>query len=173
MTDFFNFNLDELSDILLEVNEKSRKLVQSFLDKQQQSSHIDQAEAATVGKSFQELAVKLMADPNQLFDSQMSYWEDYWGLVQKSSLQLLGGMPAQEEDEKPDKRFRHEAWSANPMFMVQDQNETLATSMLNQASWLPEEGKKAIREWVDAFKKGREEYKKTVDEAFKKVEEYQ
>lgn len=113
-----------------------------------------------------------MADPNQLFDSQMSYWEDYWGLVQKSSLQLLGGMPAQEEDEKPDKRFRHEAWSANPMFMVQDQNETLATSMLNQASWLPEEGKKAIREWVDAFTKGREEYKKTVDEAFKKVEEY-
>jgi len=60
----------------------------------------------------------------------------------------------------------------NAMVMVQDQNETLATSMLNQASWLPEEGKKAIREWVDAFRKGREEYKKTVDEAFKKVEEY-
>jgi hypothetical protein len=60
----------------------------------------------------------------------------------------------------------------NAMVMVQDQTETLATSMLNQATWLPEEGKKAIREWVDAFKKGREAYKKTVDDAFAKVEEF-
>jgi len=60
----------------------------------------------------------------------------------------------------------------NALVMVQDQNETLASTLLNQATWLPEEGKKAIRDWVDAFKKGREEYKKSVDEAFRKVEEY-
>jgi hypothetical protein len=60
----------------------------------------------------------------------------------------------------------------NAMVMVQDQTETLATSMLNQATWMPEEGKKAVREWVDVFKKGRETYKKTVDEAFKKVEAF-
>ena len=58
------------------------------------------------------------------------------------------------------------------MVMVQDQNETLANTMLNQATWMPEEGKKAVREWVETFKKGREEYKKTVDEAFKKVEDF-
>ena len=58
----------------------------------------------------------------------------------------------------------------NAMVMIQDQNETLATTMLNQATWMPEEGKKAVKEWVDTFKKGREEYKKTVDEAFKKME---
>lgn len=60
----------------------------------------------------------------------------------------------------------------NAMVMVQDQNETLANTMLNQANWMPEEGKKAVHEWVETFKKGREEYKKTVDEAFKKVEEF-
>jgi polyhydroxyalkanoate synthesis regulator phasin len=60
----------------------------------------------------------------------------------------------------------------NAMVMVQDQNETLANTMLNQATWMPEEGKKAVREWVDTFKKGREEYKKTVEEAFKKVEAF-
>lgn len=43
---------------------------------------------------------------------------------------------------------------------------------MNQATWLPEEGRKAIKDWVAAFKKGREDYKKAVDEAFKKVEEY-
>ena len=31
----------------------------------------------------------------------------------------------------------------NAMVMVQDQNETLANTMLNQASWMPEEGKKS------------------------------
>jgi hypothetical protein len=60
----------------------------------------------------------------------------------------------------------------NAMVMVQDQTETLATSMLNQATWMPEEGKKAVREWVDVFKKGRETYKKSVDEAFRKVEAF-
>jgi len=60
----------------------------------------------------------------------------------------------------------------NAMVMVQGQNETLANTLLIQADWLPEEGKKAVKDWVEAFKKGREEYKKSVDEAFKKVEEY-
>ena len=60
----------------------------------------------------------------------------------------------------------------NAMVMVQDQTETLANTMLNQATWVPEEGKKAIKEWVEAFKKGREAYKDAVDEAFKKVEEF-
>ena len=60
----------------------------------------------------------------------------------------------------------------NAMVMAQDQNETLANTLLNQATWLPEEGKKAVKDWVEAFKKGREEYKKAVDEAFKKVEAY-
>jgi polyhydroxyalkanoate synthesis regulator phasin len=60
----------------------------------------------------------------------------------------------------------------NAMVMVQDQTETLSNTMLNQATWLPEEGKKALQEWVEAFKKGREEYKKTVEDAFKKVESF-
>lgn len=60
----------------------------------------------------------------------------------------------------------------NAMAMVQDQTETLANTMLNQASWMPEEGRKAVREWVEVFKKGRETYKKTVDEAFRKVQDF-
>ncbi|GAB6904251.1 conserved hypothetical protein [Desulfosarcina cetonica] len=60
----------------------------------------------------------------------------------------------------------------NALVMVQDQTEAMANTMLSQAAWLPEEGKKALNEWVDAFKKGRETYKKSVDDAFKKVEDY-
>ena len=60
----------------------------------------------------------------------------------------------------------------NAMVMVQDQTETLASTMLNQSTGLPEAGQKAISEWVDAFRKDRDVYKKTVDEAFTRAEEF-
>jgi polyhydroxyalkanoate synthase len=132
-SDLFGFDMNELSGILKDVNEKSQKLVQAFVDKQRQSSNIDQAEAVAVGKSFQELTTQLMADPNKLFDSQMNYWKDYWGLLQKSSLQLLGGAPAQEQEERPDKRFRHESWNANPMFNFIKESYLLTSKAIRTA----------------------------------------
>jgi uncharacterized protein (DUF927 family) len=58
------------------------------------------------------------------------------------------------------------------MVLVQEQTERMATSLLNQATWMPEEGRNAINGWVDAFKKGREDFKKGVDENFKRVEDF-
>lgn len=57
----------------------------------------------------------------------------------------------------------------NAMTMLQEQSEQLSNSMLSQASWLPEDGRKAIKEWVQSYKKGREDFKKMADENFKKV----
>jgi hypothetical protein len=62
--------------------------------------------------------------------------------------------------------------SFNAMKMVQEQTEKIARSFLDQANWLPEEGKKVVDQWVSAYKKGQEDYKKVVDENFKKVEDY-
>ncbi len=58
------------------------------------------------------------------------------------------------------------------MVLVQEQTERMAGTLLDQATWMPEEGKKAIRAWVDAFKNGRENFKKGVDENFKRVEDF-
>jgi len=60
----------------------------------------------------------------------------------------------------------------NAMTMLQDQTERMVSMFLEQATWLPEQGKKALDEWVQTFKKGREEFKKAVDESFKKVEDF-
>jgi uncharacterized protein YdiU (UPF0061 family) len=60
----------------------------------------------------------------------------------------------------------------NAMVMLQEQSERAANTLLEQATWLPEDGKKAINEWVKAYKKGREDFKKLVDENFKKVEAF-
>ena len=62
--------------------------------------------------------------------------------------------------------------SFNAMMMLQEQSEKMVNTFLEQASWLPEEGTKAINEWVKAYKKGREDFKKLIDENFKKVEDF-
>lgn len=62
------------------------------------------------------------------------------------------------------------AYSAN--VMLQDQFERVASTVLDQATWLPAEGRKAVQDWVAAYKTGRDNYKKYVDDSYKKVEEY-
>jgi hypothetical protein len=60
----------------------------------------------------------------------------------------------------------------NAMVMVQEQTERMTTTLLDQATWMPSEGRNAISGWVNAFKKGREDFKKGVDENFKRVEDF-
>lgn len=62
--------------------------------------------------------------------------------------------------------------SFNTMVLIQEQMEKMVNSFLEQSTWLPEEGKKILNEWVAAYKKGREEFKKAVNESYKKVDAY-
>jgi hypothetical protein len=60
----------------------------------------------------------------------------------------------------------------NTMVAMQDQTEKVIQMCLDQSPLLPKEGKKAIEEWKEAFKKGRENFKGIVEESFKKAESY-
>ena len=62
--------------------------------------------------------------------------------------------------------------SFKAMVMLQEQTEKMVNTMLGQATWLPEEGKKALKDWVKSYKKCRDAFKKLVDESFKKVEDF-
>ena len=58
----------------------------------------------------------------------------------------------------------------NAMDMLRKQNEKMTNSFLDQATWLPEEGKKAVTEWMQLYKKGCNDLKKTADQNYKNVE---
>jgi hypothetical protein len=62
--------------------------------------------------------------------------------------------------------------SFNAMTTLQEQGEKMVNAFLDQAVFLPEEGKAAVKKWVDAYREGRIKYKEAVDENFKKVEDY-
>ena len=56
------------------------------------------------------------------------------------------------------------------MVALQDQTEKMVNLTIEQSAWLPKEGKKAINEWTEACKNGRDDFKKLVDENFSKAE---
>jgi len=60
----------------------------------------------------------------------------------------------------------------NSSAILQEQTEKMVQTFLLQATWLPAEGKEAIKEWVNVYKKGRTDFKDVADKNYKKVEEY-
>ncbi len=62
--------------------------------------------------------------------------------------------------------------SFSMMVMLQEQMEKTVSSFVEQAAWLPEDGRKVLGDWVSTYKKGREDFKKLVDESYKKVDAY-
>ena len=62
--------------------------------------------------------------------------------------------------------------SFTAMLTIQEQNAKMVDTFVEQATWMPEEGKKLIRDWVNAYKKGCQDFKKTADENYKKVDEF-
>ena len=62
--------------------------------------------------------------------------------------------------------------SYNAMVMLQDQTEKMLNTFFSQANWVPQDLKNVVGEWVVSYKKGRDEFKKSVDENFRRVEDY-
>ncbi len=60
--------------------------------------------------------------------------------------------------------------SYNTMAMFREQNEKMTTYLLDQATWMPEEGRKAINEWMKSYKKGCEDFKKIIEQNYQNVE---
>lgn len=56
--------------------------------------------------------------------------------------------------------------------VLQEQREKMMSMYLEQVPMIPAEGKKAIEDWLKAYKKGRDDFKSAVDENYKKVEEF-
>jgi hypothetical protein len=62
--------------------------------------------------------------------------------------------------------------SFNTMMMVQEQMERLGAMYWGQMGNLPEEAKKGVAEWTKSYKKNCEDFKKVMDDGFKKLESY-
>jgi len=62
--------------------------------------------------------------------------------------------------------------SFEAMAVLQDQTEKMVNAIIEQNTLIPEEGKKAVADWIKSYKKGRNDFKAAADESFKKVEAF-
>jgi hypothetical protein len=62
--------------------------------------------------------------------------------------------------------------SYSTMTMLQDQAEKLLKTFVEQSPGMNDEGKKVLEQWVGVYKKGRDDFKKAMDEGYAKVEDY-
>lgn len=58
----------------------------------------------------------------------------------------------------------------NAITLLQEQAERMLHLSLEQARMLPKEGKKVFTDWLKAWTKGSENFKKAVDDGFQKME---
>jgi hypothetical protein len=56
--------------------------------------------------------------------------------------------------------------------LFQEQAEKMTKTMIDQATWLPDESKNALESWATAYKSAYDNFKTMMDESFKKAEEY-
>lgn len=59
----------------------------------------------------------------------------------------------------------------NAVTAMQDNSENMMNGILKQFPWVTEEVKKPLNESIASIKKTRNDYKKTVDQGFDKLEE--
>ena len=60
----------------------------------------------------------------------------------------------------------------NAMTILQEQTEKMVGLFLEQSPRFPKEGKDAVSEWIRTYKQGRDVYKNSANESYKKVKEY-
>jgi hypothetical protein len=57
----------------------------------------------------------------------------------------------------------------NAMVLVQEQGEKMTNALYDQVTWLPEENKRLMDQWLTMAKKGRDDLKSALDENFNNV----
>jgi len=151
----------ELSRAMTRIAEQSQKLVTDFLSRQAADGvNTGNPDPMGVGNAFLEMTKRMMADPAKLMKAQMSLWQDYLTLWQRTTQRLLG----QEAEPviapaKDDRRFKDSAWDENTLFDFIKQSYLLSArwmqSTVNDVQGLDDHTAKKVdfytRQFVDAM----------------------
>jgi polyhydroxyalkanoate synthase len=149
-----------LAESLTSAADKSAKLLAEFFTRQTESGKSMMSDEFGIGKAFQELTAKMMANPYRLAEAQMSLWFDYMNLWQTSTLRLLGAQSEPvAEPATGDKRFKHEDWQEHALFDYIKQSYLIAARWLQKAvadveGLTPESQRKVAfftRQYIDAM----------------------
>src|SRR3954453_19407371 len=124
----------ERSRQMAESAQKSQRLVADFLSRQGGENGFGMANPAAIGAAFFEMTARLMSDSSRLLQAQLSLWNDYMTLWQRSAPRFLGSAAEPViEAASEDRRFRDQAWSDNGLFDFIKQSYLLTARSIQSA----------------------------------------
>ena len=145
---------------MTDIAERSQRLVSDFLARQAQNGAPASFDPLNVGNAFLEMTAKMMADPAMVMKAQMTLWQDYMTLWQRTTQRMMG----QEAEpvvspEKGDRRFSDAAWDENALFDYIKQSYLLSArwmqSTVGEVNGLDDKTAKKVdfytRQFVDAM----------------------
>jgi polyhydroxyalkanoate synthase subunit PhaC len=124
----------EISRMMGKIAEQSQRLVSEFLAKQQNGGDkngLGMSDPLNIGQAFFDMTARMMTNPAQLVEAQISLWQDYMALWQTAAKRMLGE-PA-EPVIKPaadDRRFKDALWDESYVF------DFIKQSYLLTARWM-------------------------------------
>src|SRR5262245_3608080 len=126
------FDLQQASQSIARIAERSQQLVAGFLSRRQGVSGIGMADPANIGKSFLNLTQQMMANPLSVAETTLDLWTEHLKLLQQTTERLLGA-PRPVDTERRDRRFRDSAWSDNAIFEYVKQSYLLSSDAILSA----------------------------------------
>ena len=149
----------ELSQKMAKIAERSQKLMQDFMDRQKNDGEMPNMDPMKLGHAFQEFTKKLMANPQKIFELQMSFARDTMALWQYTTQRMLGqaAEPVIREA-KDDRRFKDANWNESTIFDFIKQSYLLTVDWMQRVEHSveiePDDSRKltfAIRQLSDAI----------------------
>lgn len=115
---------------MADIAERSQRLVADWLKRQPQEDA--SADPLNIASAFMEMTARLMANPAQLMQAQIGFWQDYMTLWQSTAQRLLGASSQPVIDAPGDKRFKDDAWKENEVFDFIRQSYLLSARFVQQ-----------------------------------------
>jgi polyhydroxyalkanoate synthase len=119
-----------LTRTMADVAGRSQRLVNDWLKRQRKEGMA--LDPLNVAGAFLEMTAKLMANPGNMVQAQLTLWQDYITLWQHTTRRIMGAetQPVIESDPK-DKRFQDAAWKQNEIFDFIKQSYLLSARYIN------------------------------------------
>ena len=121
----------ELARTMGQIAERSQKLLADFVARQHAKPTLGMGDPLNIAQAFLDMTARLMANPGQLVQAQMTLWQDYMTLWQNTTRRMLG-QPAQPvvTPSAEDRRFKDAAWDDSYVF------DYIKQSYLLTARWM-------------------------------------
>src|SRR5262249_33445187 len=106
----------ETIDALADIAKRANNLTGLYAEKLRGDDGYRVIDPRTVAATAYDFMQKAAADPAPILKEQLALWVDLATLWQRTATRVLTGKPAEPviSTDKPDKRFKDEAWTADP-----------------------------------------------------------